>query len=138
MLRTLRNRALSNLAVIGSGLGVYVVLAIAFHWLIGPTVAKNPGGVVVDKPAPAMATQSPIATSLTPATQSELQPLRFVSKPQGLAAAAAPDTTDVVPRKTRKKQVARKTVRRERLASRNPWDFGLGGPFSNNRSRPWF
>lgn len=137
MLRSLRDRALSNLAVIGSCLGVYVVLAIAFHWLIGPTVAKNPGAVV-DKPAPAMETQSPIATSSIPATQSQLQPLRFVSKPQGLAAAAAPDATDVVPRKTPKKQMARKTVRRERPASRNPWDFGFGGPFSNNRSRPWF
>jgi hypothetical protein len=136
MLRTLQYRALSGPAVIGSCLGVYVVLAIAFHWLIGPTVAKNPRGVVADKPASAMATQSPTATFFTPAAQSELQP-RLESKPQGLPTAAAPDATDVVPKKTPKKQVTRKTVQQERPSSRNPWSFDFGG-FFNNRSRPLF
>jgi hypothetical protein len=136
MIRTLQHRALSGLAVIGSCLGVYVVLAIAFHWLIGPTVAKNPGGVVADQPPSAMATQSPPATFLTPSAQSELQP-RFESKPQGLSAAAVPDGTGAVAKKTAKKQVTRKTVQPERTASRNPWNFDFGGLF-NSRSRSSF
>jgi hypothetical protein len=131
--RTSRHRGLSALAVVASGLGVYVVVAIAFHWLIEPTVAKN-HGVVADKPAPAVVMQHPPATFLAPAAQLEL-PSRFVSKPRPLATAAAPDTTDVVPKKTPRKQAARTTVRQERPAYRNPWDFAWGG---FNGSRPWF
>lgn len=31
----------STFAVLGSGLGVYVVLAVAFNWLVAPSVAKS-------------------------------------------------------------------------------------------------
>ena len=113
------------MAVVGSCLGVYVVLAIAFHWLIEPTVAKN-HVVVADKPAPAVVMQHPPAPSLAPAAQLEL-PSRFVSKPRPLATAAAPAATDAVPKTTPRKQVARTTVRPERTADRNPWGFGWGG-----------
>jgi hypothetical protein len=133
-MRTSRHRGLSALAGVGSCLGVYVVLAIVFHWLIEPTVAKN-RGVIADKPVPAMVMQQPPATFPASAAQLEL-PSRFVSKPRPLATtAAAPDATDVVPKKTPTKRVARATDRQERPAYRNPWDFAWGG---FNRSRPWF
>jgi hypothetical protein len=137
MLRALRYRALSALAVIGSCLGVYVVLAIAFHWLIGPTIANNPDGAAADKPASATATLSPAASFSTPGVLSELQPPPFGSKAQGLAVPAAPESTDAIPQKTPKKQGARKNARRQPSSSRGPWNFDFGGLF-NNYSRPRF
>jgi hypothetical protein len=38
---TSRHRGSSSLAVVGIGLGLYVILAFGFHWLVEPTLAKN-------------------------------------------------------------------------------------------------
>jgi hypothetical protein len=126
-LRTSRHRG-SALAVIGGCLAVYVGLAVAYHWWVEPTV-RNPG-VVADRPAAAMATTYLVAA----ARLEEPPPLRFVPKSQGAATAAAVEVTDVTPKKTQGKRVAR--ARQARPAYRRSWDFAFGGFFNSSR-RPF-
>lgn len=66
------------LAVIGSCLGVYVVIAVAFNWLIEPTVAKN-RGPGPDDAAPARIVQAPVVP-VTPSARVE-PPSRAAAKP---------------------------------------------------------
>ena len=125
-LRTSRHRG-SALAVIGGCLAVYVGLAVAYHRWVEPTV-KNPS-VVADRPAAAMA-----ATYLVTAARPEEAPApRFVPKSQVAPTAAAVEVTDVPPKKTQGKRVAR--ARQERPTYRRPWDFAFGGLFSNGSRR---
>ena len=51
-LKSSRVRGSSALAVVGGCLGVYVVLATGFHWLVEPTLGKNQG-VTAYEPSPA-------------------------------------------------------------------------------------
>jgi len=122
-LRASRHRG-SALAVIGGCLAVYVGLAVAYHWWVEPTVKNS--GVVADKPPAAM-----VATYLVAARLVEPPPPRFVPKSQRAATAAAVEVTDVTPKKTQGKRVAR--ARQERPAYRRPWDFAFGGFFNSSR-----
>ena len=85
-LNTSRSRGSYALAVIGGCLGVYAVLAVAFHWLVEPTLAKNQG-VAAYEPAPVRIVQSP-ALPVVPAVRSE-PPSRVASKPGTSATTAA-------------------------------------------------
>jgi hypothetical protein len=147
-----RRKGISVLAVIGSCLGVYVVLATAFHWFVQPTIAKHQS-VVADRFAPVLQLQpsvtTPAATTAAAATPTE-PPIRMVKPPQSAAAtanaaaAAASDTTTESAPKPAPRRVVR-APRPERRAY-NPWDNGWGGGGGNwggnwggsNRSRGWF
>jgi hypothetical protein len=83
------------LAVVGSCLGVYVVLAMAFNWFVEPTVAKS-REVAALKPPPGYS----VTSSAAPSARSEL-PSRVVLKPTASAADATEKAVDEVPRKTR-------------------------------------
>jgi hypothetical protein len=65
---TSRRRGSSAFAVVGSCLGVYVVLAMAFHWCVEPSVAKS-RAVAPYQPPPAamMQAAAPVARSAPPA-----------------------------------------------------------------------
>jgi hypothetical protein len=147
-----RRKGISVLAVIGGCLGVYVVLASAFHWFVQPTIAKNQS-VVADRFAPVLQLQpsvaAPAATTAAAAIPTE-PPIRMVKPPQSAAAtaaAAAPaaseTATDSAPKPAPRKVV--RAPRPERRAS-SPWDsWGGGGSWggnwgggSYNRSRGWF
>ena len=111
-----------SLAVVGSCLGVYVVVAVAFHWLVAPTVAKNQ----------AMPTATMVhyqGAALAALVQSEPQSRAADTPTTATVAAELPESTGTVatvPKKTPKKS-ARKTVRRERPARDfwNPWNFAF-------------
>jgi hypothetical protein len=92
-LNSSRSRGSSALAVVGSCLGVYVVLAVAFHWLMEPTVAKNQG-VAPYEPSPARIVQASGPPSVPP-VRSGL-PSRVTSKPPTSATATtvAPKSTE--------------------------------------------
>jgi hypothetical protein len=86
-LSTSRSRGSYALAVIGSCLGVYAVFAVAFHWLVEPTLAKNQP-VAAYEPSPVRIVQ-PAAPSVVPAVRSE-PASRVASKPATSATSAAP------------------------------------------------
>jgi hypothetical protein len=111
-----------SLAVVGSCLGVYVVLAVAFQWLVAPTVAKN------QRVSPAMIVQYSSPAFAAPAP-SEPPPRVATTPAPTTVAAEVPESTGTVatvPKKTPKKP-ARKTVRHERPARDfwNPWNFAF-------------
>jgi hypothetical protein len=111
-----------SLAVIGSCLGVYVVLAVAFHWLIAPTVAKK------QTMSPATMVQYSSPAFAAPA-HSEPPPRAVRTPATARVAAEVPESTGsiaAVPKKTPKK-AARRTVRHERPARDfwNPWNFAF-------------
>ena len=128
-------------AGVGLCLGVYVVLAVAFHWLMQPTVSEN-YGIAAYKPPPATIVVYPKAPFVPPA-RSELPSASIaVEPPASMAfAAAIPDTTKKPPaevlKQVPKKHVARPTARRERPARerRNPWDYAWGSSYGY---RPWY
>jgi amino acid transporter len=67
-LRKARHRGASVLAVIGGCLGVYVVLAVAFHWFIQPSFGKRSPAPALSAPAaaPAAVARSDGAAPPTP------------------------------------------------------------------------
>src|SRR6267142_2393699 len=74
-------------AGVGFCLGVYVVLAVAFHWLMQPTVSEN-YGIAAYKPPPATIVVYPKAPFVPPAP-SELPPSSVAAEPPASAAFAA-------------------------------------------------
>src|SRR5436309_1432122 len=127
-------------AVLASCLAGCVVFAIAFHWFIYPTVAKNHTAVAK---APASVTVAAPETPASPNPTAQLRlPSRFVrqpppspvpevrppSKSRASATAAAADSAVVAPRPAPRKPVARTTVRQERPSQRDPWgDYAWSG-----------
>ena len=139
--RTSRHQEFSLVAGVGICLGGYVVLAVAFHWLMQPTVFEN-YGVAAYKPPPGTIVVYPEAPFVPPAP-SELPLSSVAAEPPALAAfaTAIPEVEErpvaEVPKKALKKQVARKTPRHERPVRehRNPWDYAWGPSYGY---RPWF
>jgi hypothetical protein len=150
---TSRNKNSGLVAGVGFCLGVYVVLAVGFHWVMQPTVFKN-SGLAAYKPPPATVVVYSEAPFVPPVPSEQLAPAR--SEPPSVAveapisaagvkaAAAAPDASEkaaeIVPKKPRRNHVARAAPRRERPVRqvrerRNPWDFAYSPPYGN---RPWF
>src|SRR6266545_2677181 len=85
-LRRSRSRGSSVLAVVGGCLGVYAVFAVAFHWLVEPTVKNQ--AVAPYEPSLARAVQSSATSFVTPARPD--LPSRVTSKPPASARVAAP------------------------------------------------
>src|SRR6266545_1055592 len=85
-LRRSRSRGSSVLAVVGGCLGVYAVFAVAFHWLVEPTVKNQ--AVAPYEPSLARAVQSSATSFVTPARPD--LPSRVTSKPPASATLAAP------------------------------------------------
>ena len=135
-----RRRVSPTLAVLGSCLGVYVVLAVVFNWLIEPTVAKNHSGAAEPSQAAPIVQYSDPA--FVPPVRAE-RPFRFALKPPASATvtAAAPaskeKTAAEVPKKTPKREVIRTTPRQDRPVRehRNERDFATA---PSNGYRPWF
>src|SRR6266516_8003676 len=73
-----RFRRSSALAVVGGCLGVYVVLATGFHWLVEPTLGKNQG-VTAYEPSPARIVPDARQTGVAPARSEPAS--RVASKP---------------------------------------------------------
>jgi hypothetical protein len=82
-----RRQDLSLAAGVGFCLGVYVVLAFAFHWLMQPTVSTN-YGLAAYKPPPATVVVYP-TTPFVPPDPSELPSSSVAAEPPVLAAFAA-------------------------------------------------
>jgi predicted lipid-binding transport protein (Tim44 family) len=119
------------LAVIGSCLGVYVVLAVAFHWFVQPSVGKSYGAPAFNAQA-VVARPDSVAPLPSPVAPVPPAPSHFAAAPP----AAAEATPAVVPPNAAKKYVARKRQDGER----RPWDFtwGPSNGYRSNGSRPWF
>jgi len=157
-LKTSRRRGSSALAVLGAGLGIYVVAAAGYHSLVEPALAKRsvlPVVALQQAPPAAPTVQIPV----DPASYGQMGlPAHFAAKPKPIAAPPTPPraaatataavTTDgnaaAEPRKPARRQVAR-DPRRERPWGGGSWGGGWGswggrsfasGP--SNGSRPWF
>jgi hypothetical protein len=91
-LRSSRSRGSSVLAVVGGCLGAYAVFAVAFHWLVEPTVKNQ--AVAPYEASLARAVQSSATSFVTPARPD--LPSRVTSKPPASAtvAARAPKSTE--------------------------------------------
>ena len=115
---TSRRRGSSILAVIGSCLAVYIVLAVGYHSLIEPNVGKN---------------YTPTPEGRSVGVVPVLSPVAVEPSASAAFAAATPDATEkaaaVAQKSTSKKHASRS--QQDRL--RNPWDFAWG-----NGSRRWF
>ena len=90
-----RVRGSSALAVVGGCLGVYVVLATGFHWLVEPTLGKNQGVAAYD-PAPARIAPTP-SSAVAPAVRPE-PASRVASKPAAstIVRTTGPASTEAV------------------------------------------
>jgi hypothetical protein len=132
---TSRNRH-SSLLVVGICLGVYVVLAVCFHWLTQRGVVTA-YGVVASKPSPTTAVVSSDARFMTPAPPE--QPSPVPSEPSMSArvkpptpatvtlAAVPPETVEipaVAPKKAPKNRVARTAPRREQSVKSDQTRYG--------------
>lgn len=138
----MRRRRKSGLAAAGGCLAAYVVLAVAFHWLMRPVVGKNFAAVAYEPPVATFASRF---DALSEAPARAALPARAASGPaiSTAAAASAPDTA-VAPKKAPKKHVARTRPPaplpqdqwvRGHQNQQTPWDFASRGFFGN---RPWF
>src|SRR5712671_110911 len=92
---------LSLAAGVGFCLGAYVLLAVAFHWLMQPTVSEN-YGIAAYKPPPATIVVYPKTPFISPAP-SELPPSSVAAEPPASAAFAAvvPEVEEKPPLKFR-------------------------------------
>src|SRR5260221_9227881 len=86
-LKSSRVRGSSALAVVGGCLGVYVVLATGFHWLVEPTLGKNQG-VTAYEPSPARIVPDARQTVVAPVRSEPAS--RVAAKPSTPARAAGP------------------------------------------------
>jgi hypothetical protein len=129
-LTSARRQDLSLAARVGVCIGVYVLLAVAFHWLMQPTVSEN-FGIAAYKPLPATIVVYSKVPFVPPAP-SELPSASVATEPPALAAFAA-----VVPEVVEKpavevlqpapqKRVART---RPRPDHRNSWDHVSRSPY---------
>src|SRR5215470_4235325 len=87
-LKSSRVRGSSALAVVGGCLGVYVVLATGFHWLVEPTLGKNQG-VSAYEPSPARIVPDAAPVRSEPAS-------RLASKPSTTVRAAGPASSEAI------------------------------------------
>jgi hypothetical protein len=142
--RNSRNRH-STLLVVGTCLGVYVVLAVCIHWLTQPAIVTA-YGVTASSSPPTTAVISSDARFVTPVLQPSpvpseqptSAPSRFATVPLVESAPKVVENSAVAPKKAPKNRVARTGPRRERpiRERRNPmWDYASG---SYNGNRPWF
>jgi hypothetical protein len=92
-LKSSRVRGSSALAVVAGCLGVYVVLAAGFHWLVEPTLGKNQG-VTAYEPSPARILPDARQTAVA-AVRSE-PASRLASKPSTTVRAAGPASSEAV------------------------------------------
>src|SRR5215468_4273888 len=92
-LKSSRVRGSSALAVVGGCLGVYVVLATGFHWLVEPTLGKNQG-VTAYEPSPARIVPDPRQTVVAPVRSESAS--RLASKPSTTVRAAGPASSEAV------------------------------------------
>jgi hypothetical protein len=131
------------LLVVGSCIGVYVVLAFAFNWLIEPTVAKSREAAASLPPSTTVVPDAQFAASAR--ARAELpfsSPIRQAIKPHAspAVAAGAPDQAEKAPavetKKPPRKQAARTPARSERRESGNSFDFAFG--HFNSNHRPFF
>ena len=128
-LKKLRFWGSGPLAVIGSGLGVYVAATIAFHWFIGPTVAKNQAAL--DPYTPPIATIAQYSDPPFASPGWSAPPTASISTSAAIAATVSPPTeraADTAPKKNNGKagterRSATAAVRSElpsRVASKRP------------------
>src|SRR3981189_2139831 len=82
-----RRQDLSLAAGVGFCLGIYVLPAFAFYWLMQPTVSEN-YGIAAYKPPPATVVVYPTTPFVPPAT-SQLPSSSVAAEPPVLAAFAA-------------------------------------------------
>src|SRR5499427_3865407 len=92
-LKSSRVRGSSALAVVGGCLGVYVVLATGFHWLVEPTLGKNQG-VTAYEPSPARVVPDARQTVAAPVRSEPAS--RLASKPSTTVRAAGPASSEAV------------------------------------------
>src|SRR5262249_10441992 len=92
-LKSSRVRGSSALAVVGGCLGVYVVLATGFHWLVEPTLGKNQG-VTAYEPSPARIVPDARQTVAAPVRSEPAS--RIASKPSTTVRAAGPASSEAV------------------------------------------
>jgi len=156
-LRAVRRVALSALAVIGGGLGVYALLAIAFHMLLEPTLGqgyatyKPPASAVVAAQTPVGA-QAPVTPQAPAAGQAPvvveasapaLPAVEPQPRPAFAVAAVAPDAAAnagaAEPKSEAKSEPKPAATRARHYRSRHYWNawnaWGFGGSFGRRR---WF
>src|SRR6516225_7762646 len=92
-LKSSRVRGSSALAVVGGCLGVYVVLATGFHWLVEPTLGKNQG-VTAYEPSPARVVPNARQTVAVPVRSEPAS--RLASKPSTTVRAAGPASSEAI------------------------------------------
>jgi len=92
-LKSSRVRGSSALAVVGGCLGVYVVLATGFHWLVEPTLGKNQG-VTAYEPSPARIVPDARQTVVAPVRSEPAS--RLASKPSTTVRPAGPASSEAV------------------------------------------
>src|SRR5260221_2953258 len=92
-LKSSRVRGSSALAGVGGCLGVYLVLATGFHWLVEPTLGKNQG-VTAYEPSPARIV--PDARQTVVARVRSVPASRVPSKPCTTSRATRPASSDAV------------------------------------------
>src|SRR5262249_8989496 len=92
-LKSSRVRGSSALAAVGGCLGVYVVLATGFHWLVEPTLGKNQG-VTAYEPSPARIIPDARQTVAAPVRSEPAS--RLASKPSTTVRAAGPASSEAV------------------------------------------
>src|SRR6516225_6989232 len=92
-LKSSRVRGSSTLAVVGGCLGVYVVLATGFHWLVEPTLGKNQG-VTAYEPSPARVVPDARQTVAAPVRSEPAS--RLASKPSTTVRAAGPASSEAI------------------------------------------
>src|SRR5215471_16729366 len=92
-LKSSRVRGSSALAVVGGCLGVYVVLATGFHWLVEPTLGENQG-VTAYEPSPARVVPDARQTVAAPVRSEPAS--RLASKPSTTVKAAGPPSSEAI------------------------------------------
>ena len=110
----------SSLTIVASGLGIYALFAIAYHYFVTPAIRSVVPQGMESRAAPAPA----------PAQQPSSKPLRFVST--GAAEASAESSAAAEPRNEAKRTVER----RERPRRYRPSGQFPVRPFSG--FHPWF
>jgi hypothetical protein len=124
----------SNLKVVGSGLGIYVVLAVTLNSVIGPTLAKKSEAGPHSPPLATIMQYSdpPVA----PPVNSELLLSHVESKPLTATVAVPKETTkDVITKKVTTKKVAMKKTTTEKATKKKVAMIGRrGGPARGSSS----
>src|SRR5215469_4007396 len=92
-LKSSRVRGSSALAVVGGCLGVYVVLATGFHWLVEPTLGKHQG-VTAYEPSPTRIVPDARQTVAAPVRSEPAS--RLASKPSTTVRAAGPASSEAI------------------------------------------